>query len=207
MNGVYTLSGTPPKIVFPPTLSIGDTWAFDMAAGDYSDPVWIATMTFGSGAIRVVSDATLQQAQFYWLIPASDTATLPVGSVAYTIVVTNASTSERYTLQYGLVTTIPNLADPGTPIGTQTTQQQQLAACDATLLQLLSQRTSSVVFGQKAYTLWDVAKLWEVRRQLAQAVNDEATALDANSRHQIIIPVFKNPWGGPYPSQPFYPYV
>jgi len=184
-------------IIFPASLSIGDTWAFDMAAGDYSAAAWTATMTFASGAIRVANVATLKLGTFYWLIPASETSQLPAGSVAYTITVDNSLTLERYTLQNGLIKTTPNLSDPNTQIGTATMAQQQLAACDATLLKLLSQRTESVTFGQKAYTLWDIAKLWQIRNGLAQAVNDEEAALDANSRQQIIIPVFKNSWGGP----------
>jgi hypothetical protein len=184
-------------LILPPSLAIGDTWAFDMPARDYSAAAWSATMTFASGATRVANVATLQEGTFYWLIPSSETAQLPAGSVAYTITVDNSLTLERYTLQNGLVKTTPNLSDPNTQIGTSTMAQQQLAACDATLLALLSQRTQSVVFGQKAYTLWDIAKLWQIRNGLAQAVNDEEAAADANSRQQIIIPVFKNSWGGP----------
>jgi hypothetical protein len=207
MNGYQTLSGTPPAIIFPPYLTVGDTWAFDFAAGDYGVPPWAATMTFGSGAVRVVNTATLQNGVFYFVIPPTDTSKLPApGSVAYSVVVNNSGTTENYTLQSGIVQLAPNLSDTTVNVPTQTMLQQQLAACDATLVQLLSQRTSSVVFSGKAYTLWDIAKLWEIRKDLAMQVADEQTRLSGNSRGRIIIPVFKNPWGGPYPSAPWYPY-
>lgn len=207
MNGFSTLSGAPPPIIFPPTLTIGDTWAFDMSAGDYGAPPWSGIMTFASGTIRVTNIATLQNGVFYWLIPSTDTSTLPAGTVAYSIEVNDGgSPPTNYTLQSGTVQTLIDVSDASVVVPTQTMLQQQLAACDATLLLLLSQRTSSVTFSNKAYTLWDIAKLWEVRKDLASNVANEQAALSGNSRQQIIIPVFKNPWGGPYPSAPWYPY-
>ena len=201
-----TLSGSPSPILFPQTLTIGDTWTFSMSAGEYSTSDWSATITFASGTTRVSSVATMQSAVFYFVIAPAQTSTLPAGSVAYAVSMASSLTLDRFTLQEGVVKTLPDLTDPSAVIPTQTMLQQQLAACDATLLKLLSQRTSSVVFGGKAYTLWDISKLWAVRNDLYQRVQDEAAAMDTNSRQQIIIPVFKNPWGGPYPSQPYYPY-
>lgn len=206
MNGFSTLAGMPPPVIFPPNLNIGDSWAFSMAAGDYSASAWSAVMTFASGATRLANTATLQEGIFYWLIPATDTSTLPAGTLAYTIAVSNSLTSERYTLQEGLVTALPDISDPNAPIATSTMLQQQLDACNKTILQLLSQRTSEVQFGGKSYTLWDIAKLWAVRNDLASRVSDEQAAAGGNSRGKLIIPVFKNPWGGPYPSAPWYPY-
>jgi hypothetical protein len=211
MNGNYPGPGfaPPSSVIFPPNLTIGDSWAFNMDAGAYGsgaeDGPWTAALTFASGTIRVVSAATLQGNIFYWLIPPEDTSTLPAGTLVYTIAVSN-SVPERYTLQEGTVTALPDISDPAAVVPTSTMLEQQLAACDATLLQLLSQRTSSVTFAGKAYTLWDIAKLWEVRLQLYQRVQDERIALSGNPRSRIIIPVFKNPWGGPYPWYP-YPYV
>jgi hypothetical protein len=207
MNGYSTLAGAPPPIIFPPYLMVGDTWAFDYPAGNYGVPPWAAIMTFASGTIRVVNTATLSNGIFYWVIPASDTAKLPApGSVAYSVVVNNSGTGENYTVQSGIEQLRPNLSDTTVNVPTQTTLQQHLAACDATLLLLLSQRTSSVVFSGKAYTLWDLAKLYEIRKDLAMQVAAEQDRLSGNSRRRIIIPVFKNPWGGPYPSAPWYPY-
>jgi hypothetical protein len=202
MNGSYTI----PVIIMPPNLNIGDSWAFDMAAGEYSSGGWIAVMTFASGTTRLAQDATLQQGTFYWLFASTDTATMPAGTLVYTVAVSNPTSLERYTIQQGTVQAVADISDPDTVVPTQTTLQQQLAACDATLLQLLSQRTSSVQFGGKAYTLWDIAKLWAVRNDLYQRVQDELAATSGNTRAKIIIPVFKNPWGGPYPSYPYYPY-
>jgi len=208
MNGSYTPSGIPPPIIFPPNLNIGDTWAFNVAAGDYANPSangpWTATMTFASGPTRLASPATLSTNVFYWLISKTDTKTLPSGTLVFTVSVTD--TVDRYTLQEGTVQALPDVQDPSVSVPTQTMLQQLLTACDATLLQLLSQRTSSVVFAGKAYTLWDVAKLWAVRSDLAQRAADELAAAAGNAKHRIIIPVFKNPWAGPYPSWPYYPF-
>jgi hypothetical protein len=207
MNGYQTLSGAPPAIIFPPYLTVGDTWCFDFPAGDYGVPPWAAIMTFGSGSIRVVNTATLQNGVFYFAVPATDTATLPApGSVAYSVVINNSDTTENYTVQSGIVPLRPNLSDSSVNVPTQTSLQQQLAACQATILQLLSQRTSSVTFSGKAYMLWDIAKLYEIEKDLIMQVAAEQDRLSGNSRGRIIIPVFKNPWGGPYPSAPWYPY-
>jgi len=204
MNGSMSISGAPPSIIFPNNLNIGDSWAFNMSAGEYNDGTWTATMTFATGATRLASDATLSQGIFYWLFSSAQTSTLPAGTLAYTVMVSKAP--ERYTLQEGVVQALADITNPATIVPTQTMLQQQLAACDATLLQLLSQRTEEVTFAGKAYRLWDVAKLWDVRKDIAGQVSDEQDALSGNSRHRIIIPVFKNPWGGPYPSYPYYPY-
>jgi hypothetical protein len=207
MNGFQTLTGTPPAIIFPPYLTVGDTWCFNMAAGDYGVSPWTAILTFASGTIRVTNTATLQNGVFYWAVPATDTTKLPApGSVAYSVVVNNPTSAENYTLQSGIVQLAPDLSNTSITVPTQTSLQQQLAACQATILQLLSQRTSSVVFSGKAYTLWDLSKLYEIEKDLLMQVAAEQTRLSGNSRSRIIIPVFKNPWGGPYPSAPWYPY-
>lgn len=206
MNGFQTLSGAPPPIIFPDKLTIGDTWCFELAAGNYGADPWTGVITFASGPTSIANTATLQNGIFYWVIPPTDTQKLPAGALAYSVVVSNPDTTERYTLQGGICQAQPNLSDSSTPVPTQTMLQQQLAACDATLLQLLSQRTEEVTFGGKAYRLWDIAKLWAVRNDLYQRVQDELGSMSGNSRGRIIIPVFKNPWGGPYPSAPWYPY-
>jgi hypothetical protein len=187
----------PPPIIFPKNLNIGDTWAFNMAAGNYGTPPWSAEMTFASGTAKLTEQATLQGAVFYWLIASSATSTLPSGTLIYTVAVKNPQTSERYTLQEGTIQALPDLGGGGAPFPSETALQQLLAACDATLLQLLSQRTSSVVFAGKAYTLWDIEKLWNVRNKIYFQVQSELEATSGNSRQQIIIPVFKNSWGGP----------
>jgi hypothetical protein len=211
MNGYYPGPGfaPPSSVIFPPNLTIGDSWAFEMDAGEYGTPSsagpWTATLTFASGTVKVPTNATLQANIFYWLVPPSATSTLPAGTLVWTIAVSNP-VPERYTLQEGTVTALPDISDPNTSVPTGTMLEQQLAACDATLLQLLSQRTSSVTFAGKSYTLWDISKLWAVRNDLYMRVQEERAALSGNPRSRIIIPVFKNPWGGPYPWYP-YPYV
>jgi len=204
MNGSTSISGAPLPVIFPDNLNVGDSWAFEMNAGEYNDGTWTATMTFASGSWRLAQAATLSQGLFYWLFASSDTLSAPVGTLAYSIRVDKAP--ERYTLQEGLIATVPNLADPSAVIATQTIKQQQLAALDQTLLSLLSQRTEEVTFAGKAYRLWDVSKLWQVRKDLAAEVSAEQDAMSGNKRHQLIIPVFKSGWGNPYPSYPFYPY-
>lgn len=206
MNGFSTLSGGQATIMFPPSLNCGDTWAFDMPAGEYSSSDWSASMTFASGTFRLVNMATLSQGVFYFVVPPADTKTVPPGNVVVNVSVNNATTGEVYTLQQAKIAVLPDINDPSVSVPTQTMLQQQLAACDATLLQLLSQRTSSVVFAGKAYTLIDIAKLWAVRNEIAQWVTEELLTTSGNSRSRLIIPVFKNPWGGPYPSHPWYPY-
>lgn len=206
MNGFTSAAGPPPQVIFPEYLVIGDTWAFSMGAGSYSASEWSATLSFASGTTHLSNIATLQESVFYWLVPSTDTATLPSGTLAYTIAVSNSMTGERYTVQSGTVQAVADITAPGADVPTATMLEQQLDACNKTLLQLLSQRTSQVQFGGKSYTLWDVAKLWAVRNDLYQRVGDEQAALSGNTRGKLIIPVFKNPWGGPYPSPPWYPY-
>jgi hypothetical protein len=193
MSNGYTITGAPPSIIFPKNLNLGDTWAFNLAAGDYGTPPWSAQMTFASGTSKLMSSATLQQGVFYFVIAPSATATLPPGRLIYTITVNNPQTTERYTLQEGTVLALADLSQEGTVQG-QTALQAMLAACDATLLQLISQRTSSVVFAGKAYTLWDISKLWAVRNEINFQVQAEIETTADNPRHQIIIPVFKNSW-------------
>ena len=203
MSNGASFSYIQPTVVMPANLNIGDSWAFDLSAGDYSDGSWTATMTFASGAARLTQDATLEGGVFYWLFTSAETATMPAGTLAYTIMMSR--TPERYTTQEGMIQALPDITQPGN-VPTQTMLQQQLAACDQVLLQLLSSRTQEVTFAGKAYRLWDIDKLWQVRKDLASNVANEQAMLSGNSRHRIIIPVFKNPWGGPYPSYPYYPY-
>ena len=202
MNGSYTF----PPIIMPPNLNIGDSWAFNMSAGEYSTPEWSATMTFASGAQRLAQVATLSQNIYYWLFASTDTEQMPAGTLAYTIAVNDSISLEKYTVQKGTVQAIADISDPDTNVPTQTMLQQQLAACDATLLNLLSQRTEKVEFGGKSYQLWNVKDLWAIRNDLYSRVQDEAASLSGNTRGKIIIPVFKTSWSGPSPSFPYYPY-
>jgi hypothetical protein len=204
MSNGQSFSYIQPTVVMPSNLNIGDSWAFDLSAGDYNDGSWTATMTFASGAARLAQDATLTNTVFYWLFTSAETATMPAGTLAYTIMMSRAP--ERYTTQEGMIQALPDITQEGAIVPTQTVLQQDLTLVDALIQQLLSSRTQRVMFAGKEYELWQIKDLWAIRNDIAMRAQAEAAALAGNSRHRIIIPVFKNPWGGPYPSYPYYPY-
>lgn len=171
----------------------GDSWSFSLTSERYgsgaSDGPWLATATFASGMVRVESDAVVETNLFKWDILPEETLTLPPGPASYVVQVRNGTL--RRTLESGAITvaediTLPGNIDPSSPL------EKELAAADACLLSLLSQRTSMVSFGGKQYQLWNIKDLWAVRNGIYSRAMAEREKIAGNMRARLILPVFLN---------------
>jgi hypothetical protein len=179
------------KIAFPSPLTAGDTWAFCMDVGQYGS--YTAAVNFASGPTKLLSPATLTGNKFAWLIAGTDTAPLaPTGRPTpylYTVTVTDLS-GNRYTIEQGAVTIVPDISEVGDVGDAATPLQKMLMAVDATLLQLMSQKTSMVQFAGQMYQFHELDKLFAVRDNIAARVADEADALRGAESFRRIISVF-----------------
>ena len=153
------------------------------------DQTCTGTVSFASGTNKLTADATVSGNQFVWLIPGTDTAKLPGGPYSYQLSVTT-QLGNRYTVDTGAVTVATDISAPGTNVDSQTTLQKHLAACDKTLLALLSKQTQAAMFAGQSYTLHNIKELWEVRSDLASKVADEEDALRGNLRQNQFITRF-----------------
>lgn len=187
-----TLFDAPASAVnFPDPLISGDTWTFSISAGNYGDGTFTSSITFAALANKLTAPGTLAGGFFMWVIPGSQTSALTPQPYLFNINVTD-SLGNRTTLQNGGVQVAADISVTGTNISNQTNLQQMLAACDATLIQLLSQKTSMVEFQGQAYHFQDISKLFAVRQYLASLVADEQQELTGNRRSNRIVCVFRN---------------
>jgi hypothetical protein len=186
-------------VIFPETMRRGDSWEFSLYSPTYAGPnaedgPWTATAVFASGTARINQAATVSgdPNTFEWAVLPTTTATFPSGPASYVIQVTNSGGTLRRTLEEGGVTVIDDIADPGTPVDSQSMLQKQLAAADQCLLDLLNQRTERVSFGGKQYELWNIKDLWTVRNAIYARVAAEEEEESGNMRARCIVPVFIN---------------
>ena len=193
MPVIYGRSAVSSSIIFPPTMIRGDSWSFSLVSSRYgpgaTDGLWEATITFASGTERLESTAVADGNRFKWDILPEDTLTLPAGPASYVVQFNNGTL--RRTLESGAVTVSEDITLPG-PIDPTSPLEKELAAADACLLQLLSQRTQMVSFGGKQYQLWNIKDLWAVRNGLYSRVVSERKAAAGNMRSRLILPVFLN---------------
>jgi hypothetical protein len=173
----------------------GDSWEFSLYSSKYAGPdaadgPWTATTVFASGTSRLSSVATVAGDTFKWVILPIDTLTMPPGPASYAITVDNGTL--RRTLDQGAVTVVDDIANPDWVVDPNSPLEKELAAADACLLALLSQRTSMVSFGGKQYQLWNIKDLWAVRNGIYARVAAEREARSGNTRARCIVPVFIN---------------
>ncbi len=177
-------------IIFPDTgLIAGTNWQFKVQNFDYGDGTWAGQIVFAATTARLVAPASVDGNIFSWDIAGADTARLLPQPYQFQVSVTKGT--DKFVLQTGGVKVVVDIGNANW-VGTETILQKDLAACDKTLLALLSQKVQMVTFGTKQYTLWDVAKLWQVRNEIYQRVQDERAKLIGNRRSNRIIPWFRN---------------
>lgn len=184
-----------PTVIFPEQLRRGDSWEFNLFSPDYAgenaeNGPWTGTAIFANGTEEINQVATIDDQTFYWVILPADTEQMSPGPAQYVIQVTNATL--RRTLQSGSVQIVDDISDPTNPVQTQTMLQQQLAAADQCLLDLLGQRVAATSFGGKTYTLLNIKDLWAIRNGIAQRAAAEAEEAAGNTRHRCIVPMFIN---------------
>jgi hypothetical protein len=176
----------PQTIIMPPYLVVGDQWVFQRVIGEYSG--YTGGMTFAAGTDRISATATVNDEFFTWTFPSSATSGLTPQPYLWTATMTDPSGS-RYTIQSGGIQVLGDIS-ANAPCTTQTMLQQQLAACDQTLLKLLSQEVQTVAFAGQTYTLHNVKDLFAIRNSLANRVAQEQAQLSGNSRSNRILPRF-----------------
>ena len=181
------------KMSFPSPLTAGDTWAFSMSTGKYGS--YMAAITFASGPTKLLSTATTVGDKFQWLIPGTETAPLaPTGRPTpflYTVAMTDVS-GNRYTVEQGAVTVVPDISEAADVGDATTPLQRMLKACDETLINLMSQKTSMVQFAGQMYQFHELDKLFAVRNSIAARVQSEADALRGAGSYRRILAVFTN---------------
>jgi hypothetical protein len=194
MPVIYGREAVSTGIMFPPSMIRGDSWSFSLVSERYgsgaTDGPWTATATFASGLVRLEADAVLETNRFKWDILPEQTLTLFPGPASYVVQVTNGTL--RRTLESGVVTVSEDITIPGAVIDPNSALEKELAAADACLLALLSQRTSMVSFGGKQYQLWNIKDLWAVRNGIYSRAMAERERTAGNMRARIIMPVFLN---------------
>ena len=173
----------PDTILFP-LLVEGDAWACERDAGAFGTG-FSASITFAALATKLTSGATAQGGQFLWAIPSAQTAKLPAQPYAYNVSVTDAD-QNRFTLERGAVEVVADITTAGA-VQNKSRLRLMLEACDATLLQLLSQQTTMVQFAGQMYQFPDLDKLFAVRQSLASQVADEQLVLQGNTRGRRIV--------------------
>jgi hypothetical protein len=181
------------KMSFPQPLIAGDAWAFAKETGRYGG--YTAAITFASGPTKLLSNATSVGDKFQWLIAGTETAPLtPTGRPTpffYTVTMTDG-TGNRYTVESGAVTVVPDIA-ASADVGDATTPlQRMLKACDETLIELMGQKTSMVQFAGQMYQFHELDKLFAVRNSIQARVQAEADALRGASSSRRIVTVFVN---------------
>ena len=181
------------KMSFPQPLIAGDTWAFSMDTKGYG--AYTAAINFASGPTKLLSVAVVSGDRFQWLIPGTETAPLtPTGRPTpflYTVAVTDVS-GNRYTIESGAVTVVPDISEAADVGDATTPLQRMLKACDETLINLMSQKTSMVQFAGQMYQFHELDKLFAVRNSIAARVQSEADALRGASSSRRIVAVFVN---------------
>ena len=180
------------SISFPSSLVAGDTWTFCMPTGNYGSG-YTALITFAAGSVKLSSAATQDGDEFRWSILGTETAPLVTATSTpflYTVTVTDGS-GNRYTVETGAVTVARDINALANVGGTQTNLQLMLAACDATLINLMSQKTSMVQFAGQMYQFHELDKLFAVRDNLVARVADEQDELRGAARFRKVVTIFQ----------------
>ena len=178
-------------VILPDPLIIGDTWSFQIPAGPYGDGTFTASITFAALTSKLTAAATLNDNLFQWVIPSSQTSTLSPQPYMFNINITDAE-GNRVTIQRGATQVSADISAAGGSVANMSNLQLMLAACDKTLIELMSQKTSMVMFQGQAYHFQDVQKLWDVRLYLAAQVANELATQSGNLRGRKVIVVFTN---------------
>lgn len=159
----------------PPTLVIGDLWAFSWASTVYSrSDGYGAQFTIALGQERFSADGVDGESDREWLfsIPPSETETAePPGTWLYWVIVSNPIQDERFTVEQGEIKVLPN---PLTgPVRPPTEKEKTLALAIETRRKLVSSEVAVATFQSHQYTLWDIEKLDKVIRRLEDEVANE----------------------------------
>jgi hypothetical protein len=170
---------SPATVLFPPYLVAGDSWTFQLPAGNYGDGSWTATATFANATQNISQPAVLSGDYFQWTVPGSATEAILPGPLAYSIYVSDQV--NRYTLQVGAVNVITDISQSA-PINTLS----MLQACQQTLLKILNKQVSMITFGGKQYSLHNIKDLWAVQQSLFARVAQEQERLSGNRRNRMI---------------------
>ena len=179
------------EVILPDPLIIGDTWSFQIPAGPYGDGTFTASITFAALASKLTAAATLNDGLFQWVIHSSQTSLLSPQPYMFNINITD-NMGNRITIQRGATQVSADITASGGAVSNMTNLQLMLAAADATLIALMGQKTSMVMFQGQAYHFQDIEKLWNVRNYIAAQVADEMAALSGNLRGRKIVVVFTN---------------
>ncbi len=179
----------PSSIIFPDPLIQGDTWCFRLLSGQYS--LFTASITFAAATTKLTSAASLVDNFFAWNIPSSQTSALAPQPYAYNVNVTD-TLGNRLTIQTGAVVVAPDISVASTNVANRTSLELMLLACDQSLISLLSQTMSMVMFAGQEYHFYDVAKLFEVRDILVSRIADEQEVLEGNRRNRRVVTRFVN---------------
>ena len=178
-------------VILPDPLIIGDTWSFQIPAGPYGDGTFTASITFAALTSKLTAAATLNDNLFQWVIPSSQTSTLSPQPYMFNINITDAE-GNRVTIQRGATQVLADISAAGGSVSNMTNLQLMLAACDKTLIELMGQKTSMVMFQGQAYHFQDLEKLWNIRIYLAAQVANEQASQSGNLRGRKVVVVFTN---------------
>jgi hypothetical protein len=182
--------GIAQNIIFPQPLVAGDQWIFQMWGGNYASSGYGAFITIAAATTKLSAAAALNSGWYMWSIPGSSTSKLAAQPYRYNVNVVDPS-GNRLTIERGSLVVEADISVSGTNVTSQTNLQLMLAACDATLISLLSNKATMVQFAGQSYQMHDIQKLFEVRSDLNVRVKDEQQELRGNKKSQRIITVFR----------------
>jgi hypothetical protein len=186
-NGVI-----PDTIIFPDPLVQGDQWNLQMFSGKWGQSGYSAVIYFAAGSTKMTAPAVLSDSMYVWSIPGTSTAQLAPQPYQYNVNVIDPA-GNRQTIEQGVIEVAPDISSSGNRnIQAMSNLELMLQACDNTIIQLLSQKTTMVQFAGQMYQMHDIEKLYAVRSNLAIRVADERDAARGNKRARRIITVFKN---------------
>jgi hypothetical protein len=179
------------NIIFQDPLVQGDTWNFQLWSAGYGSSGYAASITIAAGTTKLTAGASLVAGWYQWSLPPSATSQLAAQPYAYNVNVTGPG-GDRMTIERGAITVAADISVPGTNVNNKTKLQLMLEACDATLIALMSSKTTMVQFAGQMYQMHDLQKLFDVRNNLAARVRDEAEMLEGNKRNTKIVTYFRN---------------
>ena len=191
------------SIIFRTQPIAGDTWLISLQNWRNYPSLDTFKVVFASGTSQMSDTGVLVGTGIEFGIPAVDTAQFPVGpcSIVFQAFDT-ASPPNRFTIERGGCNVMADISAEGADVNAQTMLQQQLAACDQTLLSILGTEVSMTQFGGQAYTLQNISDLYKVRNNLQIQVDEEQQRMLGNKRSRLIKARFvggqfipMNPWG------------
>lgn len=178
-----------PSLILPNQLVAGDNIVLSVDAGNYGDSTYTATFTLAAGTTKLTAAGTLVQGRFTWNIPGTDTSTLIPGPYLYSVSVSNGTV--RYTIRRGGVSVVGDISNTAI-VASSSILRQQLDAVDKNILILLSQQATVVTYAGKSYQFQDVQKLYDIRNNLRQMVQDEQDEQSGDTRARKILVSFVN---------------